>query len=81
MHLLPLMTAEQFFALPEPVGNFTRELHFGEVVEVELPRKGLYDLQSRIRDLLVKTLGRKRWLAEIEMPYDSPLGTMFGRQG
>ena len=63
------MTAEQFFALPDPVGNFTPELHFGEVVQVERSRKGQYDLQSRIREILVKALNRKRWLIEIEMPY------------
>ena len=36
---LPLMTTEQFFALPEPIGDFTYELHFGELVKVGRPKK------------------------------------------
>ena len=71
---LPLMTAEQFFALPEPKGNFTYELHFGELVKVGRPKKKHFDLQSRIRDVLVRTLGEQRWRIEIEMPYGLTAG-------
>jgi hypothetical protein len=37
--ILPLMTTEQFFELPEPRGDFTYELHFGELVEVGRAKK------------------------------------------
>lgn len=66
---LPLMTVEEFFELPEPVGDFTYELHFGELVEVGRAKKRHFDLQMRIRDILVKALSRRGWLVEIEMPY------------
>jgi hypothetical protein len=35
----PLMTAGQFFELPEPAGNFSYGLHFGRVGEVEQARE------------------------------------------
>jgi len=63
------MTAEQFFALPEPTGDFTYELHFGELVEVGRAKKNHFDLQRLIRDILAKALDAKKWLIEIEMPY------------
>jgi Uma2 family endonuclease len=63
------MTCEQFFKLPDPKGDFTYELHFGEVVKVERPRKREYDLQGLIRDILLQKLGRARWVIDIEMPY------------
>src|SRR5438105_3886416 len=66
---LPLMTVEEFFELPEPVGEFTCELHFGELVEVGRGNKTHYDLQRRIRDILARALGGGAWLVEIEMPY------------
>jgi Uma2 family endonuclease len=71
---LPLMTSQQFFALPEPTGDFTYELHFGELVEVGRPKKKHFDLQRLIRDILVKALGRDQWLIEIEMPYGLTAG-------
>jgi Uma2 family endonuclease len=71
---LPLMTAEQFFALPEPGGGFTYELHFGELVKAGRPKKKHFDLQSLIRDLLERALGSKRWRIEIEMPYGLAAG-------
>src|ERR1019366_10140797 len=70
----PLMTSEQFFALPEPQGDFTYELHFGELVKVGRPKKKHFDLQSLIRDVLVKALGEQRWRIEIEMPYGLTAG-------
>jgi len=66
---LPLMTVEEFFELPEPVGEFTYELHFGELVKVGRAKKGHYDLQSLICDILKRALGLKRWRIDIEMPY------------
>jgi Uma2 family endonuclease len=66
---LPLMTAEQFFRLPEPTGNFTYELHFGELVKVGRPKKRHYDLQRRIREILLAKLKPARWVIDIEMPY------------
>jgi len=69
LQALPLMTAKQFFALPEPVGNFTYELHFGELVKVGRPKKIHFRLQMVIRDLILAALDGKRWLVEIEMPY------------
>jgi|ERR1051326_837268 Uma2 family endonuclease len=66
---LPLMTVEEFFELPEPVGEFTYELHFGELVEVGRAKKGHYDLQTLIREILERALGLKRWRIDIEMPY------------
>lgn len=57
---LPLMTTEQFFALPEPVGPFTSELHFGELVKVGRAKKKHFELQSLIRDILARRLGLDR---------------------
>ncbi len=65
----PLISAEQFFALPEPAGDFTWELHFGELVKVGRPKKKHFDLQSAIRDMLARALDPNRWRIEIEMPY------------
>ncbi len=65
----PLMTCEQFFELPEPTGNFSYELHFGELVKVGRPKKRHYDLQRLIRDILLQKLNRARWVIDIEMPY------------
>jgi Uma2 family endonuclease len=66
---LPLMTSEQFFELPEPAGDFTYELHFGELVKVGRPKKRHYDLQGLIRDILLQKLNRTQWKVDIEMPY------------
>ncbi len=71
---LPLMTVEQFFALPEPTGDFTCELHFGELIEVSRPNKRHFDLQSRIRDILVRNLNSRLWRIDIEMPYGLTAG-------
>jgi Uma2 family endonuclease len=66
---LPLMTCEQFFALAEPSGDFSYELHFGELVQVGRPKKRHFALQIRIRDILIRALGAAHWMIEIEMPY------------
>jgi len=63
------MTVEQFFELPEPEGDYTWELHFGELVKVGKPKKRHYFLQLLIYDLLVAKLSRKRWIIGLEMPY------------
>lgn len=72
--ILPLMTAEQFFELPEPHGDFTYELHFGELVEVGRAKKKHFDLQTRIREILTNALGLSQWRIEIEMPYGLTAG-------
>ena len=71
---LPLMTCEEFLELPDPTGEFTYELHFGELVEVGRANREHYDLQRRIRDILTKALGRQRWMTDIEMPYGLTTG-------
>jgi Uma2 family endonuclease len=72
--VFPLMTAEQFFELPEPVGDFTYELHFGELVRVGRPKKTHFYLQRRIRELLMKALDQDTWLVDSEMPYGLTAG-------
>ena len=71
---LPLMTCEQFFELPEPTGDFTYELHFGELVKVGRAKKKHFDLQSLICDILKRALGLVDWRIEIEMPYGLTAG-------
>lgn len=71
---LPLMTAEQFFELPEPIGDFTYELHFGELVKVGRPKKKHFDIQSKIRDIFVRAFGQSQWRIDIEMPYGLTVG-------
>lgn len=63
------MTVEAFFDLPDPSGDFTYELHFGELVKVGRGKKRDIDLQSLIRTILERVLGLKRWRIEIELPY------------
>ena len=65
----PLMAVEAFFDLPEPAGEFTYELHFGEMVEKRRSNKRQYVLQLRMQELLEERLDRNDWLACIEMPY------------
>jgi Uma2 family endonuclease len=55
--------------LPDPDGPDVWELHLGKLVKVELPKKGPYNLQVLIRELLIKRLSRRRWLTEIHLPY------------
>jgi Uma2 family endonuclease len=66
----PLMTVEQFDALPEPRGNFTYELHFGRLVKVGRAKKSHYLLQCFVRDLLRRHVDSKKWFTEIEMAYN-----------
>ena len=73
-----MMTAEEFFELPEPFGFFTYELQFGELVQVARPKKRLYDLQGHTRDVLMKALGRTRWLIQIKVPYGLAITTSGG---
>jgi Uma2 family endonuclease len=70
----PLITAEQFFDLPDTVGDFTYELHFGDLVSVGRAKTGHYDLQRLIRDILIRSLGADRWTIDIEMPYGLTAG-------
>ena len=63
---LPLMTSEQFFALPEPIRDFTYELHFGELVKVGRPKTRYFNLKRRIRELLIKAPDQNEWLVEPE---------------
>jgi Uma2 family endonuclease len=67
--ILPLMTVERFFELPDPDGPFGWELHFGELVKVGSPKKSHYIMQIRIRELLKKKLGLRRWFIDTEVPY------------
>src|SRR5271165_862178 len=66
---LPLITCEQFFELPDPTGDFTYELHFGELVPVGRPKKRHYNLQRIIRDILAGSLDAERWIVDLELPY------------
>jgi hypothetical protein len=68
--LFPLMTVEQFEALPKPKGDFTYELHFGRLVKVGKVKMDRFWLQCRLRDLLKQVLDAKTWVAEIEIPYN-----------
>src|SRR5438477_9285573 len=69
---LPLMTVEEFDALPQPRGNFTYELHFGRLVKVGRAKKSHYLLQCFIRDLIKQHLDPKKWFAEIPLPACMP---------
>ena len=66
---LPLMSVEEFFELPEPTGDFTYELHFGELIKVGRAKKRHGDLQEVIREILVRVLGTRLWMIGTEMPY------------
>ena len=70
----PLITAEEFFSIPEPAGDFTWELHFGELVQVGRPKKKHFELQCAIRDVLARALDQSLWRIEIEMPYGLSTG-------
>jgi Uma2 family endonuclease len=65
----PLMTVEQYDALPEPTGNFYYELHFGKLVKMGKAKQGHYLLQRNIRDLLQKQLNSGEWIVDMEMAY------------
>lgn len=66
----PLMTVEEFDALPEPRGNFTYELHFGRLVKVGRPKKGHYLLQWFISEVLRHAVDLKKWFTGIELAYN-----------
>src|SRR5207249_3138443 len=66
----PLMTFEEFDALPEPRGDFTYELHFGRLVKVGRAKKTHYSLQLVILELLRAVVDEKKWLAGIELAYN-----------
>src|ERR1700694_479668 len=66
----PLMTVEEFDALPEPKENFKYELHFGRLVKVGRAKKSHYLLQCFIRDLLKRQMDLKKWFIDIEMAYN-----------
>jgi Uma2 family endonuclease len=67
--VLPLMTVAEYDALPDPIGDFNYELHFGRLVEVGKPKKGHYDLQETVCDVLSRRLDRKVWKVGTELPY------------
>ncbi len=73
------MTVEQFFELPEPTGAYTYELHFGELVKVGGPKKPHFLMQVRIRELLKKKLGQRRWYIDVEVPYGLSPGYDYRR--
>ena len=47
-----LMTVDEFRQLPEPPGEYTYELHHGELVKVTKPKLKCFVLQSHLRNLL-----------------------------
>ena len=66
----PLMTVEEFDALPQPRGNFTYELHFGRLVKVGRAKKAHYLLQWFVWELLHEAVDSKKWFSGIEMAYN-----------
>jgi len=76
---LPLMTAEQFFELPEPVGDFTWELHFGELIQVGRPKKKHFNLQRSSATYLRGSLDGSSGSLKSKCLMDLRLATMFAR--
>ena len=72
---LPLMTVDKFDRIPDQ-GRFTYELHFGELVTVGIPAKGLFCLQLRIRDVLETAFGPRQWLVGTGIPYGLSTNTV-----
>lgn len=66
----PLMTLEEFEALPEPKGNFTYELHFGRLVKVGRAKMGHFWVQRHIRQLLEQTVDSDKWVVDSEVAYN-----------
>ncbi len=46
------MTVEEFRRLPDSIGDYEYELHYGELVPLTRPKLKHHILQSRLRDLL-----------------------------
>ena len=67
--VFPLMTVEEYDALPDPKGDFTYELQFGRLVKVGKPKQIHYALQRLIMDLIARQIDAKRWFVGIELPY------------
>src|ERR1700719_3749022 len=66
----PLMTIEEFDALPQPKGDFTCELHFGRLVKVGRAKKTHHLLQSAIWGLLMRAVDPMKWFASMELAYN-----------
>lgn len=64
----PLLTVEEFRALPEDSGAVYHELRHGEVVAVTRPKFKHYIIQLRLRDLL-KPLAPPGSLLDVEMAF------------
>jgi len=63
-----LITVEEFLRIPEPVGEYSYELHRGEVIQVTRPRLKHMIRQGRIRDLLRAVMPEGGY-AEIEFAF------------
>ena len=70
---LPLMTTEQFFELPEPVGDFTYELHFGELVQVGRAKKSILVYNQPFEIFLSEHLTGISGGSKLKCPTDSLL--------
>ena|ERR1051326_4352041 len=68
--IFPLMTLEEFEALPEPKGDFTYELHFGRLVKVGRPKKLHHLLQWSIWAALRQVLDPAKWFSSMELAYN-----------
>jgi len=62
------MTVEEFLKIPEPVGDYSYELHQGALVRVTRPKLKHTILQGRIRDLLRAVMLQGSY-SEIEFPF------------
>ena len=67
--VLPLITVEEYDEMADPIGDFNYELHFGKLVQVGKPKKGHYDLQDIVCEVLRRRLDRNVWKIGIELPY------------
>jgi Uma2 family endonuclease len=61
-NLVHQMTVEEFRQLPESVGEYDYELHYGELVPVSRPKLKHHILQARLRDLLRPFVPPGGWL-------------------
>ncbi len=63
-----LMTVDEFRQLPEPTGEYSYELHYGELVQVTRPKFKYFHLQLRLLSLLEPIVG-DRGVVSIEFAF------------